>query len=425
MRLSRDDDGSMALAMLVVVVSAGLSTVLAAIVSFSLVGSRADIQTVRAVDAAHAGLNVGLARVMQLGVAPIGADDCVLDGPAGNGHYHVTLSFYAADPATGVCAFDATKDRYAQILSAGSDGQGGRTRTLVGTYAFPLGAADRPPGGRLVYADAAGDTCVTAAFVLAGCDPAASAQTFVYGADLTLAQVDVATLVARCVAVSAGALAMRQCDPAASTQHWLFNGRTFTTPDGASCIDSLGGRSAAVLLGAGTRCTAATGTRPTWTPDAPVGAGYAASAAAHEIVNGAYFGTCLSTSATVVPCGQVAFSPGTTGPWIFKSVDDTYSTISSGTNCLSTTTTPPAAPQIRTCVAGDVTQQWTAPAVSSTWGASFRIQDRGDHCLAAMAVPADPYTATVTVTTCSDSATQKWNVDTNAFRPGLIKIEER
>jgi hypothetical protein len=424
-RPSRDDEGSLALAMLVVVVSLGLSTVLAAVVSFSLLGSRADIQTVRAVDAAHAGLNVGLARVMQLGVTPIGANGCVLGGAAGNGHYDVTLSFYAADPSDGACVFDATKHRYAQIVSVGSDGHGGRTRTLVGTYAFPLGAADRPSGGRLVYADSAGNTCVTTSFVLAGCDPAASAQIFVYGTDLTLAQVDVATLVARCVAVSAGALAMKQCDPAATTQHWLFNGRTFTTPDGASCIDSLGGKSAAVLLGTGARCTPSTGTQPTWTPDASVGSGYGGSAAAHAIVNGAYFGTCLSTSVTVVPCGQNALSPGTTGPWIMTAAGGSYVTISSGTSCLSTNTTPPGSPQIRTCVVGDVTQQWTAPAVSATWGASFRIQDHGGFCLAAVATPADRYTATASVTTCSDSATQKWNVDTNAFRPGLIKIEER
>jgi hypothetical protein len=184
----------------------------------------------------------------------------------------------------------------------------------------------------------------------------------------------------------------------------------------------MGGRSAAVLLGTGARCTATTGTRPTWTPDASAGSGYAGSTGAQDLVNGAYFGTCLSTTVTVVACRQ-----DTLGPWTITPVlgSTAYMTISSGTQCLSTSTSLPGSPQIRTCTLGDVTQQWTAPVVGTTWGASFRLQDRGGFCLAAVASPADPYTATASVTTCTDGATQKWNVDPNAFRPGLIKIEER
>jgi hypothetical protein len=414
------DAGSMALATLVIVVSVGLCALLASIVSLSVTGSRADVQAVRAADAAHAGLDAGLSRVMQLGTIPIaGPDDCVLDGSAGNGQYHVTLGFYATDPSAAVCAFDPAVHRYARIASAGSDGHGGPTRTLVGTYAFPLGPANRPAGGRIVFGDAAGGTCMTTGFVLTACDPSSAAQTFVYGADLTLAQAS------RCVGVVSGAPAMLRCDPSSSAQHWIYNGRTFTTPDGASCLDSRGGRGAPVVLGAGGRCPASTGTTPTWLPDASAGAGYASSATALEFVNGAGFGSCLSTQATVVACSQTAASAGPTGPWLTtQSTTTGYVTLSSAQKCLSAPVSVPGPAVLRPCAPGDDNQQWTTPAGGTTWAESFRIADRYGDCLTASPT-ADPYTATATVADCTDSAAQKWNVDTSTFRPGLIKVEER
>lgn len=68
--------------MLVTIITVGLSGVLASIVAGSLLSTRADMQTLRAVDAAHAGLDAGLARVMKLGVAPMSGTTRVIEGAA-------------------------------------------------------------------------------------------------------------------------------------------------------------------------------------------------------------------------------------------------------------------------------------------------------------------------------------------------------
>ncbi len=420
------DDGSMVLAMLVTMVSLGLSTLLASIVAASLVGARADVQSVRALDAAQAGLNIGVARVMKLRVAAIRSPgDCTLDGAAGGGRYRVTLGFYVSDPNTTVCGFDENVHRYARITAVGSDGHGGRTRTLVATYAFTLGAVRRPAGGRLVFNDATDRSCMNRLLRLAGCDPAAADQSFVYGADLTLAQVDTATLRADCVTVTAGAPAMQPCNPNDAAQRWTFNGRTFVAANTTSCLDSSGGQNAPVLLGTGVRCPASTGSTPTWQPDASVGAGYASSATSGEIVNGAGFARCLSTVATVVACGQSALTPGSTAPWLITPLAGTpYVTVASALTCL---TTSPAgfAVSMRTCSPSDPTQRWKAPTLDTTWAASFRMQDVYGNCLTASTSLPDPYSAAAVVSQCSPSAAQKWNVDTTAFSPTLTNVEQR
>jgi hypothetical protein len=431
--MARDDRGSMPMAMLITAVSVGLSAVLASILSATVVSTRSDVQSVRAVHAAEAGLNIGLARILEAGTAIIAPTGCVIAGDTGSGHYRVTLSFYATDPATGTCLLDPAIDRYATLSATGSVDRGGLSRTLTATYAFPLGDIHRPPGGVIRFGDATGPTCLTNTFALATCDQSAPAQLFVYGTDLTLSQVAVSSLIASCVRAGTGALlSMATCDPLDNAQHWTFNGRTFVNVAYlSSCLDATVGTSgSSVQLASGARCPATAGTTQTWSPELKVGAGYAADPLSLEFVGSGEFGRCLAAAVPVAvsPCGQNRLALATSVQWVSAPVLGTpFVTISSGLQCLTAgqAASIPAAVTTKACAGGDLTQRWTYPAVGATWADSFQIQDGYGRCLAPSTTAAGAFATTAEVTTCDGSRQQKWDVEWSAFRSLLTKITQR
>ncbi|MEV4640932.1 hypothetical protein AB0J80_26690 [Actinoplanes sp. NPDC049548] len=189
MRLRRrDDDGSMPLAMLVLVVAVGLSVLLMATVMRETVSSRTSSSRATALLAARTGLNSALA---SLRAAKSSTDEygdpsklpCgLVEGTVGTtgGTYKVKIWYLTTNPAShdeswviahgGVpCATDLpTSAKFAYVLAKGSSA-GGHSRTLSGTYEFVLREKGYTPGGQIrIYrtSSATQDWCLTAAPVV-------------------------------------------------------------------------------------------------------------------------------------------------------------------------------------------------------------------------------------------------------------------
>ncbi|MBM2618925.1 RICIN domain-containing protein [Actinoplanes sp. LDG1-06] len=183
----RSDDGSMPLAMLVVVVGLALTILTALSITRGEVDTRAAVSRTTALQSARTGLASGLASLRAavgvgnaglLTALPCSTGAAQLTGTATAkaGTYATTVWYLKTDPgqqdetwvrANGVTCATAMLEipRYARVYSEGTSSDGKYKRTLVGTYQFRLRAAGNMPGGQIrVYRvpSATQDYCLTA-----------------------------------------------------------------------------------------------------------------------------------------------------------------------------------------------------------------------------------------------------------------------
>jgi hypothetical protein len=329
----RDDRGSMPLAMLITVMGIGFSSLLASVLSVQLLATRTDTQRAKALGAAQAGLNIGLAYIRGATNADGGGDiaklPCVqITGTAGSdntGSYQVSVSYFVLDPhghnatwlaQNGRNCPSGTVPRYATLTSNGTDGSN-TTRRLTATYAFKTASNPNIAGG-LVHllraSDKDPDLCLTGVSATPGpgtpmhledCADGNGAQTFAYRPDLTMALVDSATTTyPNGMCIDAGAtpsagstLTFRQCvSPAIPQQQWSYNDwRNFEgTSNGVTLNDLCFNAGGTITLGStsGGSCHGAPDQVQSFAPDAKVGAG-AAGEANNQLVNFEEFGRCL------------------------------------------------------------------------------------------------------------------------------------
>ncbi|HEX8629419.1 MAG TPA: hypothetical protein VF755_14740 [Catenuloplanes sp.] len=344
-----DDTGSLPLAMLVTLVGMMLSGLLVSVVVAQTHATRVELQRTTALQGAHAGLDVAMARVgntagrsslpcgppLSGSVLPPGAD-----GPAPNdARFEVLIDYFSTDPrplteaqlAPDVlpadtpgkisCASGSGPQQtpaFALLRSTGRDATGAR-RTMRATYTFRTRSANIAGGLIRMYgADENSQRCLDAGpspvpgggVAAQACDRSLPQQAFAYNPNLTISLPSSKSATRQLgLCLDAGAAPYNEKDPVklqtcASTtqpqQQWSYNTyRKFMgTDDGVGtadfCLDTFGPQvGSAIVLGKGSNLTCGGGNETAkWRPDASVGAG-AAGAASKQVVNYAQFGRCL------------------------------------------------------------------------------------------------------------------------------------
>lgn len=186
----RGDDGSMALAMLVVIVGFGLAMLTATTVVRGAVDTGADIGRSTSLLAARTGLSSALASLRAAGgttgIGTIASLPCTATAGQAqvtatigvkDGSYATTVWYLTSDPtqhdlpwvkANGgvTCATQLTMTpRWAYVVAVGTSPGSRYQRTLIATYQFKLRAMGNMPGGQIqVYRTptATQDYCLTA-----------------------------------------------------------------------------------------------------------------------------------------------------------------------------------------------------------------------------------------------------------------------
>jgi hypothetical protein len=470
--VTRDDRGSMPLAMLLTIVGVALSAILASMLSGEFERTRDDVERVHALNAAQAGLDVAMAHILGAsdgtGLFVIANLPCApVTGTAnagGSGSYTVRVRYYTADPRghdedwlaqNGTDCPAGMTPRYAQLTSAGADGTDAAGRRLTATYVFPVAGAANLSGG-LIRLHGEGDEaafCMAAEAVppIAGggvlvvpCAAGAAEQTFAYRPNLTIAVGSANHPLGLCLDAGTSPAAgvpvvLQPCESAATArQQWRYDGwRNFAA--GGLCLANTGG----VVTLTGT-CRRPPDRVQTWKPDPAVGPG-AAGPAASQLVNGQAFAGCLGADAAagtpswshlrVQPCTQdpnPLVAPwterwqlplGGTGPIYLT--DPTR-----GAFCLTAPApgTSPALVGAEPClplVAQPTTRQWTVRGLTDAWPESFRIEDATGRCLASSSLADDAFAVKAVAAACDGTRSQKWNTLAGAFRPRLQDVGER
>jgi hypothetical protein len=195
---SRDDEGSMPLAMLLILISVTLSAVMTPILLSQVQSTRTDVRRVHALHAAQAGIDVAMAyirntqdklndRIGLLNLLPCWGYTGLGGTPAYEGkvdgsstaRYQVSVEYYKKDPrnllttlldrvscSLGIGPVETPK--FALLKATGTDTGTGAigstaTRTLTATYVFNITNANIPGGLIHVYRDAVSDDLCMAA----------------------------------------------------------------------------------------------------------------------------------------------------------------------------------------------------------------------------------------------------------------------
>lgn len=347
----RNDEGSLPLAMLVVVVGVGLSMLTATTVTRETIDTQYASGRVSALLAARTGLASALAALRAArDTANVGVDarlPCVTGQQAQvtgvlsgrDGSYAATVWYLTEDPAQhdeawvrerGVrCPAQLlTTAQYAYVSSVGTSTGGRYQRTLTGTYQFKLRAKGNMPGGQIrVYRTPAAtqDHCLSAPTPSRGmpltmqvCATNADGtvvdrQKFGYMSDLTIKLMTAdpvanpSGLCAQAGAVQAVGqeIVLRDCGrPTLPYQQWSFdsNSNFRGTTDGRNlnnfCWNVMSDRriqlndTAGKLSGVGRRCGLTTTDYQSWNVTADAGSG-AAGPESGQLVNFRQFGKCL------------------------------------------------------------------------------------------------------------------------------------
>jgi hypothetical protein len=344
--LATDDQGSMAILLLVVLLGLMLGAVLVPMVVTTSRASAFDKTRVQALDAAQAGIDVTLGGIRAGVTAGVGDSTRLPCGPgsgtvntASVARYDVAVEYFVTDPRSetfpsaramqciaGYGTYDTatgtTTPAFARITSTGSVGTptngSSPSRTLTTTYVFRtsnvniLGGLLMLEGAPSLCADAGGATPTEGSVpVLRACTsatPAAPQQVFAYRSDLTLQLVSSITNAypnglcltpARTPAVAGDPVKLLQCGPlgtpATYTQQWSYNDNAnyqAAQADSATtgnlpnlCLNAVS-QSAGQSLVVG-------GCGNVWRPTAAVGPG---AAALPQWVNFAEFGRCLDVT---------------------------------------------------------------------------------------------------------------------------------
>ncbi|OLB77075.1 MAG: hypothetical protein AUI14_17140 [Actinobacteria bacterium 13_2_20CM_2_71_6] len=444
-----DDTGSLALALLLILVGVALRALLVPMVLTQLGSTRQEVRRDHALAAAQAGIDIALGHI-RASVDGTGAGDLTglpctdppnspptpLSGNVGTGTagYQVTVSYYDVDPllypgATAIpCVANygtAKTPAFALVSAKGTEGTTGRT--LQATYTFRTTNQNIAGGLIHIYKTANLDLCMDAGSAspaggvgvqMQPCSPGSSAQTFAYNKNLTISLAATTTPTALGMCLDAGAspestgltIRFQTCGTTTKPQQqWSFNdqGNIEGTNDGQSLnklclnVQSAGSPGSLVVLGTSGGpgvCRSGKDTMETWEPEAGVGAG-AAGPDSGQLVNFNQFGRCLDVTSQKVdatylidwPCKQAPNAANVKWNQRFTvQADGSITTNSpSGLYCLVSpeSTDPGKYPVIKPCKNPlDDNMKWTVFARTDSYETSFRILDDKKLCLAA----ADP-----------------------------------
>jgi hypothetical protein len=360
------DDGSLPLAMLVVIVGVGLATLTMTTMVRGATDTNEAISRSSALLAARSGLASALASLRAAGstgnFGAIAALPCATGQAAQvtgtistlEGRYATTIWYLKDDPtqqtdawvrSNGVtCATQLTETpHWAYVVAVGSSATGRSRRTLIGTYQFKLRAMGNMPGGQIrVYRTSAAtqDYCLTGYPATAGtvltmsvCATNADGTTvdkqkFGYMSDLTIKLMTAdSTLYPNGLCAQAGAseavgqqLKLQSCGLITSkSQKWAFDSASnFRGTDNGATLNSLcwnivspntTGSTITLISGCGLTTT----NYESWNVTADAGSG-AAGPDSGQLVNFKQFGKCLDFNYSGVnnwafPCKQSLVLP--------------------------------------------------------------------------------------------------------------------
>ncbi len=485
-RRRNDDTGSLPLAMLLLIVGTGLAAVLSSLVVNQLTVTRADMRRLHALNAAHTGLEVALARIRGAqdtdGAGDTAKLPCTVSAPvAGNrsGAYEVRVSYLTTDPRDRPpawidqhqlpCAQGPTAvPRFAVLRATGWDQPDGVSRLLHATYIFSSRITGNSPGGpvRQYLTSLCMDAGVANApphtvVQLLPCQAGSERQRFIYNGSLNVVHVTASYPQGLCLDAPStvdAPVRLEPCrNPAVPTQQWSYNdARNFEgTSDGQTlngfCFNAVQGAlriaQATMVNGYATGSSAcrraAVDSVQSFAPDRAVGAG-AAGPDSRQLVNYEEFGRCLdadsydmSLPAIVYPCKQApdpsavgwnqrwtAPAPGRAGLLYLTDDDGTR-------HCLAP---PPAgAADLRLsfeqCPAGPPPGRltWLMRGRTNLLENSYRVEDHLGRCLAS--APDRPRHTNLAnwavVATCDADKIQKWNAEPRTMGAALTNIAER
>ncbi|HEY0531648.1 MAG TPA: hypothetical protein VGD29_08620 [Actinoplanes sp.] len=365
----RGDGGSLPLAMLVVIVGAGL----AALTMTTMVRGAADttgaVSRSSALLAARSGLSSALASLRAAGstgnLGAISALPCStgqaaqVTGTLGtnDGSYATTIWYLKSDPTQQTDAWVRSNGvtcpaqllqtpHWAYIVAVGSSAAGKYRRTLIGTYQFKLRAMGNMPGGQIrVYRvpTATQDYCITGSPPTAGtaltmsvCATNADGTTvdkqkFGYMSDLTIKLMTAdPTLYPNGLCAQAGAveavgqqLKLQDCGLVTSiSQKWAFDSASNFrgTNDGTTlnslCWNIVSPNTAGSTIVLKSTCGVTTTNYESWNVTADAGSG-AAGPDSGQLVNFKQFGKCMDFNYSGVnnwafPCKQSLTLPPST-----------------------------------------------------------------------------------------------------------------
>jgi len=230
-----DDRGSLAMAMIAILVAAMLGGLILPMVVAQNRSTRFDITRVHSLHAAQAGVDVVAGQIRASGTSTA-ADGTVVGDPTllpctsaspvvgsangtGNGTYSVTVDYFATSPSGtamkctsgyGTYAGGTATPRYAVITSTGTDSganSGSTGRTLESTYVFKTDDTVIPGGQVRLTSSGGSQWCMDAGstpgsgtqLVLAACSvstPLSTQQVFAYRSDLSIQLVSSVTTAA-------------------------------------------------------------------------------------------------------------------------------------------------------------------------------------------------------------------------------------
>ncbi|MEV4351820.1 ricin-type beta-trefoil lectin domain protein [Actinoplanes sp. NPDC049596] len=327
-QLRRADEGSLPMAMLVVIIVLSLSAVLAPIVVRQIRTTQALDQRNSALSAAQSGMDVMMARVRaasdpdtQSGYLE-NLPPCTLTGDAGVGaagaqlKYSVTLTYQNQDGADIACPVTDVPTT-AKVTSTGFAGSA--ERTMTATYVFSTSNTNIPGGQIRISSSSLGNQCMDSgtsktptanqAIVMAPCD-GSSRQQFGYTADLYLKLINSESSGAEsgmCLTAAASHAAksplyFMPCPTVRTTTfQWSLDGSsqfhstsTTSKAESGSCVNVTTPGSTADRSVTLNTCTTSA-TKTVWRSATGVGAGMAGDNT-NQLVNYAQFSRCLDVT---------------------------------------------------------------------------------------------------------------------------------
>ena len=354
-----DDSGSLAMAMLFILVGVSLSALLAPMAVTQIGSARQEMQRAHALHAALAGIDAAVGHIRAAVAAdgrtgdltklPTCGSTITGDIDTGAARYQVTVHYLDVDPRgqseqwardNAICSTGkpARTPVYALLVAMGT-GQGTGaftdvpTRSLYATY--PFRTPDQPPPGGLIRAlqssALARDLCLDAGsppwsagrnVLMQRCVKGKSAQAFAYDRELTLVLVASQTAARpEGLCVDGGSphaagtpIRLQDCQATAPARHvWSYNGSAnFEGTSDGTILDGYclniqfpGVVGSPLVLGRTSdgNCGDPYSSRQVFAPYAPVGAGMANPPnATGQLVNFEQFGRCLD-----IPNGRASF----------------------------------------------------------------------------------------------------------------------
>jgi hypothetical protein len=355
----RDDDtGSLAFAMLLVLVGSALAALMVPMLLIQMNSTRTDVRRVQALDAAQAGIDVAIGHIR---AANDGSGHGVLSslpcgsftGAVGVGNvsrYQVAITYFASDPrgqnagwltANAIACISGAGARstpsYALLQALGTDKGSGAfstvpVRSLQATYIFQTTNQNIAGGLIHVYKTTSTDLCIDAGsgspaagtqVTMQLCSSGSAQQKFAYNKSLNLVLVSTQTnaqplgmcLDAGTPHAANAIVRLQPCTTAALIQQqWSFNdnGNFMGTTDGRGldgyCFNVQTPNQPNSLIILSTNCYGGYDNVQNFQPDASVGAG-AAGASSGQLVNFNEFGRCLDVPNFDVNAGEMIAWP--------------------------------------------------------------------------------------------------------------------